>query len=58
MKEKVEFVGVLVKVGDKLKIVERGSCYFRGWEYADDDMSDSGVDLELTIGKERCKLSL
>ena len=58
MKEKIEFVGVLVKVNGELKTVESNGCYFKGWEWSNDDMSDSGVDLEVTIDDKYYKLSL
>jgi hypothetical protein len=58
MKEKVELVGVVVKIDGKRKTIKKEDCYFQGWEYADECHSDSGVNLELTDGKKRYKLSL
>lgn len=60
MKDKVEFVGVIVKVNGKKVIIKKDDCYFHGWEYENEELmeSDNGVDLNLTINKKQYKLSL
>lgn len=58
MKDEVELVGVVVKINGKKKTFKKSECYFQGWEYQDECHSDSGVNLELTDGKKRYKLSL
>lgn len=60
MKRNVEFVGVVIKVNGKQKTIKKENCYFHGWEWSNDDAGecDSGVDLELTDGRKKYKLSL
>lgn len=59
-KDIVEFVGVVVKINGKKKVIGADKCQFWGWEYHDEDnyCSDSGVELELTYDGKRCKLDL
>ena len=58
-KDLIELVSVTVKINGKEKTFARKDCWFSGWEWSDDDGGgDSGVDLELTDGKKRHKLSV
>jgi len=55
-KDIVEFVGIVVKINGKKKVLKKNDYYFSGWGYDDDDWSDSGVDLEIFCGKKKYKL--
>jgi hypothetical protein len=46
-KKNVEFVGVVVKIDGKKKVINKNRLYFKGWEFNDLDYSDSGVDLDI-----------
>ena len=54
-KDTVEFVGMVVKINGKRKLVKKGQVYFRGWGYENDDWSDNGIDVEWMNGKRKCK---
>lgn len=58
MKADVELVSVTVKINGVEKTFAKKDCWFHGWEYEGDCFSDSGVDLELTEGRKRYKLSV
>jgi hypothetical protein len=57
-KNLVELVSVTVKINGVEKTFAKKDCYFYGWEFEVDCFSDSGVDLELTDGKKKYKLSI
>lgn len=59
-KKNIDFVGVVVKIDGKEVIVKKENCYFRGWEWEDDNIMerDCGVDLEMTIKENKYTLSL
>jgi len=60
MKANVELVSVTVKINGVEKTFAKKDCWFHGWEWSNEDIMecDSGVDLELTEGKKRYKLSV
>ena len=60
MKHKIELVSVTVKIDDIEKTFTKEKCEFQGWEQGGDGfwIGDSGVDLTLTDGKKKYKMSV
>jgi len=57
MKNKVEFVGIIVKINGKKKIFKKGHLYFQGWGFEGEDCSDNGINVEIWNGKKKYRMN-